>query len=115
MPDAHAHATANLMLSASMALAGIAEPRLLPVAAGAWLGSLLHPDLDATDTAYGLLHSHRGISHIPIIGTLERTAWFLGPALLLAWQDVVEWEVPLLIFVGLCLSDVLHIILDWRF
>ena len=110
--NARTHSAANLTLCVSLALGGITFPPLLPVAAGAWLGSLLHPDLDNSQSLYGSLHKHRGISHVPVIGTIGRVAWFLGPAVWLLSKDVVEWNTLLLIFAGLCLSDLLHISMD---
>ena len=78
------------------------DPQL---AGGCWMGIVLHPDLDMSDTPYGKFRKHRGLSHWPIIGTLDRILWFCWPLALLD----VDWT---LIVAGLILSDLLHIGLD---
>ena len=79
------------------------------LAGGCWLGILLHPDLDLSDTPYGKVRKHRGLSHWPIIGTVDRLVWFCGPLLLALKMD---WEPLLMVALGLALSDLLHVGLD---
>jgi len=81
------------------------------VAGGCWLGILLHPDLDQSRTLYGEFRKHRGLSHWPVVGTLDRLLWFCGPLLLALWPTL-DWGILLPIVVGLVLSDTLHIGLD---
>ena len=116
-----AHVTATYALAGAVAAFGAVEPGALVVAGGVSLGVLLHPDLDQGKTPYGWLRKHRGLSHWPIIGTLERSAWFVGLLLafwLLAGHEV-DWEGLALLTTGLALADLLHIIMDetekrWR-
>ena len=95
------HAWSTIGLS----VAAIACDPLL--AGGCWLGILLHPDLDLSDTPYGKIRKHRGLSHWPIIGTADRLLWFCGPLLL-----VIDLEPLIMVGLGLVLSDLLHIGLD---
>ena len=96
------HAWSTVGLSAVAAACGQWE-----IAAGCWLGILLHPDLDQGETPYGKVRKHRGLSHWPIIGTADRLLWFCWPLFL-----VVDLEPLLLVGAGLALSDLLHIGLD---
>ena len=96
------HAWSTVGLAATAAACGQLE-----IAAGCWLGILLHPDLDLSETPYGQIRKHRGLSHWPIIGTVDRLLWFCWPLLL-----VVDLEPLIWVGVGLALSDLLHIGLD---
>ena len=96
------HAWSTVGLSAVAAACGQWE-----IAAGCWLGILLHPDLDLSETPYGKIRKHRGLSHWPIIGTVDRLLWFCWPLLLIMDLEPLVW-----VGVGLALSDLLHIGLD---
>jgi uncharacterized metal-binding protein len=104
--EAHVYAT--------LALAAAAAPFDPLVAAGAFSGLLLHPDLDQGRTPYGKLRKHRGLSHWPVVGTLDRLLWFAGPALA-AWLwsgRAADWEGLALMALGLALADLLHVGMD---
>ena len=96
------HTWSTVGLSAVAAACGQPE-----IAAGCWLGVLLHPDLDLSETPYGKVRKHRGLSHWPIIGTADRLLWFCWPLVL-----VVDLEPLALVGAGLALADLLHIGLD---
>ena len=94
-------------------LAFVRQDALL-VTAGALSGLLLHPDLDMSPTPYGRVRKHRGLSHYPLVGTVDRVLWFLGPVLV-AWLLTgreVAWAGLGLWLVGLTLADALHWLLD---
>lgn len=65
---------------------------------------------------YGMLIKHRSwMSHLPIIGTVLRLAYLYGWYLFVMWMfrlDVVWYQPPLALVVGLCGADTLHFILD---
>lgn len=125
MPSGKSHTIATTTLSLSLTLVslcyGTIETAIM--GAGALTGLIIDPDLDQDGWTisearvgkiwfllwypYGKLFKHRGISHWPIIGTLTR-AWFILP--LAFWIDL---QIVLLFFGGLCLADILHIIMDW--
>lgn len=77
--------------------------------------------------AYGYLFKHRGISHVPIIGTLTRVfyllplmglMWIFGSSILPNWFNqnfyAMIVSVKMMSFViGLALSDLLHEVLDY--
>jgi len=109
-----AHIVATAALAASAVPFGFVEPDAWLVAGGAFAGLLLHPDLDQTRTPYGWLRKHRGLSHWPVVGTLDRLAWFLGPAMVAWWATgrAVDWAGLALLVLGLCISDICHIIMD---
>jgi len=100
------HVLSTIGLSAVAGICG--EPL---VAGGCWLGIMLHPDLDLGDTPYGKVRKHRGLSHWPVIGTVDRLAWFCGPLILILWPRI-NWELVLPVIVGLVLADLLHTGLD---
>lgn len=62
---------------------------------------------------------HRGLSHVPIIGTISRLIWLFSPLFFAWWWYYYPWQsyvVPFGIglFCGLSVADVLHIFLDFR-
>lgn len=106
---------------------------------------LINPDLDTNSRPYyawGIfrlvwlpykaLSSHRGVSHIPFIGTLIRVVYFAaivwlalfavfalflgnqGVSNYLAfWRGVAGYGPYIaMFFLGMCVSDILHIVLD---
>jgi uncharacterized metal-binding protein len=109
-----AHALSTVALAGAVAPAGFLAPDAWLVAGGAALGLLLHPDLDQGRTPYGAVRKHRGLSHWPLVGTLDRLLWFVGPVLAawLAAGRAVDWEGLALVLGGLVLSDLLHAALD---
>jgi len=62
--------------------------------------------------------THRGISHWPVIGTLTRWLWFVGPVVVLliatgnATALAMHWPALFWAFLGNCLSDLVHIVAD---
>jgi len=109
-----AHALSTVALAGATCLLIPVSQDAALVAAGVLGGIVLSPDLDQSDTPYGWTHRHRGISHWPVVGTLERALWFAGPAVG-AWLwtgRVLDWAALILLFAGLCAADGLHIILD---
>jgi uncharacterized metal-binding protein len=137
--NGRAHALASITLALSiMAVAPVA-------ALGCACGVLLSPDLDQEGIShaewrlvkwtfglgflwlllwwpYAALMPHRGLSHVPIIGTATRLAYLgaivgaalyaLGPAWW-PWFDWLRWYAPTWA-AGLALSDVAHWVMDWR-
>lgn len=115
----------------------VADVRYLAVTAGVMTGFVVGPDLDLDGLSgaemrvirrsrvlgfvwwllwlpYAKLFKHRGSSHWPVIGTLGRALYLLGPPLLgLYLLDVrIPWEWLGLWFCGLTLADLAHIIAD---
>ncbi|MBC8550877.1 MAG: DUF2227 family putative metal-binding protein [Candidatus Brocadiales bacterium] len=92
---------------------------------GMFLGVFVTPDLDLYENCrgtfwcwfwkpYGKMFRHRGISHTPIIGTLTRIVYAgIFPAIYIIKNGIsLPWNILLLILLGLCLSDTLHVIMD---
>jgi uncharacterized metal-binding protein len=97
--------------------------------AGAFIyGSFfLHPDVDLARNIrlfslkglltlpfrpYSYLFAHRGISHMPLIGTLTRVVWLW---LFLALMQVplnLNWEYAGFGIAGLAAADMIHVMLD---
>jgi len=109
------HVAATISLAGGVLAVGRFEPDGWVVAGGVLAGVLLTPDLDQSKTPYGWLRKHRGLSHWPVVGTLDRLAWFAGPALAawLASGREADWAGLALLAAGLCLADLLHSIMDW--
>ena len=109
-----AHVLSTVALAGAVAPVGFLAPDAWLVAGGVVLGLLLHPDLDQGRTPYGLVRKHRGLSHWPVAGTLDRALWFAGPVLAawLATGRAVDWGGLALVLGGLVLSDLLHFTLD---
>jgi len=132
MPNGHAHTAATIALT--VATIPLVNPALT---VGCASGLILSPDLDVDDGFIGLAHlrrvgrplawawrlfwypysrivPHRSpISHSIIFGTALRVGYLLVPFLILSLF------VPFKIggwfgwwFVGLCMSDALHVIMD---
>ena len=108
------HVWSTIGLSAAHLVVGAGHPESMLVAAGVLAGVLLHPDLDQGRTPYGMVRKHRGLSHWPVVGTLDRLLWFAGPALALwlAAGRAVDWDGLMWVAVGLALADLLHVALD---
>lgn len=140
MPDGHTHAIATLTVAGLVAPLALLDWRALPLAAGALTGLVVDPDLDHDGWTlaerrvwrwwkpagavwrlfwypYALTHKHRGSSHWPILGTLVRIAYLLALPLAGAlWQGwPVPWGIVGLWCAGLCLADLVHIIMDRAF
>lgn len=134
MPVYRTHVTVNLLLGLPLSLAALKYsaqlqiPEVLAFALAFTYGTLfLHPDLDLVHKIklfslrgiltlpfrpYSLIFKHRGISHIPIIGTLTRVLWLLG----LFWVFALPvWTSPFFWFAlsGLAMADLCHIFLDF--
>ena len=144
MADGKTHALASgtvLVLTAAAALPVAAMGHYdiaAGMVAGATLGHLITPDLDQPGWTYdearirktfGLLaanmwrgwtafyaftHKHRGISHIPGIGTAGRWLFLGWPVALLVWWIGVELS-PVFVawmFAFNCVQDFAHLALD---
>lgn len=134
MASGRIHKTLTLMGAA--ACAAIPDPLIAAGVAAGFLFSLeCHPDCDQEQhmplrwKPYAKLFRHRGVSHWPLIGTLTRLAYILSPPvtlwvaveLAIWWHGIVfpRLVLPLwvgqfivAVFVGLCLSDLLHWVAD---
>lgn len=137
MPSGRVHTITTLGLAVGSF--PIASPA---VSVGILSGLILSPDLDVDDGFIGLSHLRRfplvgtslawiwrafwwpysktvphrsAISHAPLVGTVLRVGYLSLPLLAINMMGVPmalpttfgQW------FVGLCLADGLHIILDW--
>ncbi len=128
--DFFGHKNATILLSVStLALPFLARDlRPLAVTAGCFLGLAMTPDWDLDCRKitllgriqfvdeYATLVPHRSaISHTPVLGTAIRFILTFGIPLLLAWL-ITGWFaswIVLGIFCGLCLSDSLHVLMDY--
>ena len=140
MPSYATHVSVNLLLGLPLSLAAMkymassSLTDLTAFSAAFIYGTLFfHPDLDlARNTRlfsikgilslpfrpYSYLFKHRGISHIPILGTLTRILW-LGALFTLFYLFLDRPipsldEIPYLLFgsIGLMAADLFHITLD---
>ncbi len=152
MASGRTHVAATIALTPMAAmiawqLAG-GEPTAAALAgAGCLSGVLISPDLDMTGRTisetillrwnmiigrlwiaiwypYALISKHRGLSHVPVFGTLSRviylSAIYVGVHFLLQYYyslDLLQWPIlhqqELMIFVaGLAISDFGHWVLD---
>ncbi len=137
MPSGRVHTLTTLGLAVGSIL--MVDP---VVSVGILSGLILSPDLDVDDGFIGLSHLRRmpvvgtalswiwrafwwpysktvphrsAISHAPIVGTVLRVGYLTLPLLVMNFMGVPmtlptgfgRW------FIGLCLADGLHIILDW--
>ena len=125
--------TAAIPLAAASILTTVTthDPAMLGLALGALTGCIVTPDNDHEWTTeseqvvyrvskplgamwelfwrpYDLLHAHRGSSHTYPVGTLVRFLY-------LFWLPILLWPQPmfwLLAFVGVSVSDLLHLWYD---
>jgi len=120
------------------------SPVPLAIVPGALMGLILDPDLDQRMITYSEYHigripvigwlwiawcfgysmcfnqkgsrwlKHRGLSHLPVLGTFTRVLWFWGPALAaIAWANLyVDHLLLAWLFLGLCMADFTHIYRD---
>lgn len=139
MPSYQKHVAINLIFGLPLTLALLktsthmnSEEALAFCGAFFYSTLLLHPDLDLTRKIrlfslkglltlpfrpYSYLFRHRGISHMPVIGTLTRILWlfllftlgssFLDSSYSLQWHPLFWF-----IFLGVVFSDFWHIVLD---
>lgn len=131
MPAYRTHVAVNLVLGLPLALAvlkytvAFTPEQLFSFSAAFVYGTLfLHPDLDIAYKIklfslkgfltlpfrpYSYLFRHRGISHMPVIGTLSRVLWLW----MICWL-FFGWALPPIWFAlgGLAASDLFHILLD---
>lgn len=142
MPSGKTHERVNLALGSILALTGLGlgvdANRLLAFWAGFLFATyFLSPDLDLEGTRahrrwgplapiwspYAALIPHRGISHIPVLGTLIRIGYLTLVYVLLAFVLQVFWGIrfPLQLLsvlyygpflLGAIVSDLTHIVLD---
>jgi uncharacterized metal-binding protein len=131
MPAYRTHVSINLFLGLPLSLGALKYSVLstptdtIAFAAAFIYGTFfLHPDVDLARNIrlfsvkglltlpfrpYSYLFRHRGISHMPIIGTLTRVIW-----LLLIFSIPFDWNQPALWFAlgGLAVADLFHVLLD---
>lgn len=142
MPSYRTHVRINLFLALPFSLAalkGLLSPNLDDLfyfsSAFAYGTLFLHPDLDLTRQVrifslkglltlpfrpYSYLFRHRGISHIPLIGTATRllwliaVIWFFCSTLGWAFPDLKEWDSISLRYAlcGIAIADLCHVALD---
>jgi len=141
MPSYRTHVSINLFVGLPLSLAALkygvlSTPKEIGYFSAAYIYGtfFLHPDLDLTHNIrlfslkglltlpfrpYSRLFSHRGLSHVPLIGTLTRLLWLLGFFWLLFWAlgwvvPKLDWNQPLVWFAigGLAAADLLHVLLD---
>jgi len=142
MPSYRTHVSVNLFLGLPLGVAALkytvqSTPMDIGSFAAAFIyGTLfLHPDLDLARNIrllslkglltlpfrpYSYLFRHRGISHIPVVGTLTRLLWLLGFFYLMAYcldwafPHLMDWNHPYLWFAigGIALADLFHVMLD---
>jgi uncharacterized metal-binding protein len=142
MPAYRTHVTVNLFLGLPLGLAALKYTALsTPADMGAFTAAFiygtlfLHPDMDLARNIrlfslkglltlpfrpYSYLFRHRGISHMPIIGTLTRVLWLMGFMWLLfscldwAYPHIIDWNQPLIWFGigGIATADFFHVLLD---
>lgn len=137
MPNAKLHDRANIFIIHLLAIPiAINDPLVgvLFLSGGVW-SLLLSPDLDWDQTIkekwgpderkysapcerwpwpfrqwwkiYAQIFKHRGLSHIPIVGTLLRLLWLGWPIFLTILEPKLLW-----LWGGLLVADIAHIILD---
>lgn len=133
MPCYRTHVKVNLLIGLPLALAALKYTANLTVEevisfTGTFIYGtyFLSPDVDIAYKTklfslkglltlpfrpYSYIFRHRGISHIPVIGTLTRVAWILGFCYLFFGTI---WFSPILWFAigGLATADLFHILLD---
>ena len=142
MPAYRTHVSINLFLGLPLSLAALkytvsSTPMDMACFTGAFIyGTLfLHPDVDLARNVrlfslkglltlpfrpYSYLFRHRGLSHMPIVGTLTRVAWLLGflwvASTMLGWvfPDISRWNAAYVCFGvgGLAVADLFHVALD---
>ncbi|MGA9350278.1 MAG: DUF2227 family putative metal-binding protein [Anaerolineae bacterium] len=142
MPSQQVHDASCLVVAGLLAVGGLVRGReSLYMAAGAALGTLVHPDWDYAEIRgvvadlgpfkylvkpYGLAIPHRSIlSHGPIIGTVGRLAYIFIPLWLLTqickakgycptnWiSTLVAAEFFWWVVLGLMIVDTLHAVMD---
>ncbi len=135
MPSYRVHATLNLAIGLPLSL-GALYYTAVPYTTqeffsfvGAFLYGtfFLNPDLDLAYKTklfslrgfltlpfrpYSRLFRHRGISHMPVIGTLTRVLWLAALSWLLLGWTVTDWALLWFALGGLALADFFHILLD---
>jgi uncharacterized metal-binding protein len=141
MPSYRTHVTVNLCFGLPLALLSFKLGNIEHIPGIALFSTLfcygtffLNPDLDLTRQIkilswrglltlpfrlYSHLFRHRGISHIPVVGTATRILWLL--ANLWVACAIFKWEYPNLLrwdsllwygIGGLAVADLFHIVLD---
>lgn len=133
MPAYQTHVTFNLFFGLPMALIAIknvgTSQELMAFSAAYIYGTLLlHPDLDLAYKIrlfswkglltlpfrlYSRLFRHRGLSHMPVVGTLTRVAWLMALFYLIGWA-LPDFNSALTWFAmgGVVVADVFHLVLD---
>jgi uncharacterized metal-binding protein len=141
MPSYRTHVSVNLFFGLPLALAALKYTVLsTPTDTICFIGAFiygtffLHPDLDLARNVrllslkglltfpfrpYSYLFRHRGISHMPVVGTLTRILWLLGFLWVLftffnwVYPNWIHWGPPLWFGIaGLAVADFYHVFLD---
>ncbi len=141
MSDGIDHAIASLVLAPLVAYGTFIRTYnplvAIGVGAGCVFGIVMSPDLDINHSTYGenllpgcvggvwkswwwlysIIFKHRGISHWFIIGTITRFVYLFFPVYLVFYSlgvSVTLFNACLLyLFIGVCISDTAHIIMDF--
>lgn len=135
MPSGKVHNTINVVAGVtSVPFVGwfFDLPTTAAVFIGILWGTLMSPDMDLAENGnisihvirkrsrglaflwrwfwypYGRMFTHRGISHVPVIGTLTRLVYFF-PAWPVWWW-LGDWTWP--VVAGIIIADVLHVAAD---
>lgn len=134
MPNYKAHVAVNVAVGLPLVLAALkytvsfTPTELFGFSAAFLYGTLfLHPDMDIAYKTkllswkglltlpfrpYSLLFRHRGISHMPVIGTLTRVLWLWGLLWLFFGWITPDWVPLWFVLGGLATADLCHILLD---
>ena len=120
MPNKNAHDIGIGVLAAGTLVLPVDVETKIYLCSGMLTGLLLTPDLDLSRYGYwklyGKLFKHRGISHVPVVGTITRVIYLgLFPVIVLFWADL-ESYFPLIsvikVLSGLVMADILHLFMD---
>lgn len=142
MPSYRTHVSVNLFIGLPLSLAALkytVQSTPIDMASFALIfayGTLfLHPDMDLARNIrlfslkglltlpfrpYSYIFRHRGISHLPLIGTLTRVVWLAGFFAILFFllrinqPDLNQWDESYTWFGlgGLAVADLCHVLLD---
>lgn len=137
MPSYRTHISVNLSLGLPLSLAALkytvqSTPTDTICFAAAFIYGtfFLHPDLDLARKIrlfslkglltlpfrpYSYLFRHRGISHMPLIGTFTRIVWLFLLFSCLGWiSPHFQWNQPYVWFAisGVAIADLFHVLLD---
>jgi len=134
VPGRKTHLVGTALTAASVPVLGtyfaLTQEEMLWIGIGVGLTILVHPDLDQAEShkgfwstlwwPYGALVKHRSfVSHFPVVSSIIRAAYLFTMVYALYWllTPRIEINVPHILYihllVGMCMSDWVHIIMDW--